>query len=277
MDASEEEALLAEEKSVLAEAQRQVERLRPLIKRGAASQSTMDAAELEALTSRSRMSAIETQINERRIVAPFDGKLGLRNVSVGGMAQPGTLITTIDDDSIMKLDFSVPEIYLPSLKEGGKINATAKAYEGEVFEGVVQSIDSRVDPMSRAVVVRALLENNEKKLRPGMLMRVELFKNPRNVIVIPEEALVPKGEKNYVFIVNQDGEEAKAKLVPIEMGSRRKGEVEVLSGISVGDQIVTHGTLRVQDGGAVKVEAKDNGNPPLQEMLQQNDDRAGEE
>src|SRR5690606_30901560 len=111
MDAAEEKALLAEQQSVLEEAKRQVERLKPLMERGAASQSAMDQAKLDLQTAKSRIAAIESRIQERRIVAPFDGKLGLRNISIGTLAQPGTLISTIDDDSIMKLDFSIPEIF----------------------------------------------------------------------------------------------------------------------------------------------------------------------
>lgn len=276
MDYAQEEALLAEERSVLAEAERQVERLRPLIERGATSRSTMDAAELEVQTAKSRIAAIESQIVERRIVAPFDGKLGLRNVSIGVMAQPGTLITTIDQDTIMKLDFSVPEVYIRAISEGGKITASAKAYPDEDFEGTVESVDSRVDAVTRAISVRALLDNENRKLKPGMLMRVRLYKDPRKTIVIPEEAIVPKGNKSYVFTVSGDGENAKASLVEIELGSRKKGVAEVISGLKEGDQVVTHGTIRIQDGASVAVKAKDNGNTPLIEMLNQDADRGDE-
>lgn len=269
MDYAEEQALLTEEQSVLAEAQRQVARLTPLIKRGATSQSTLDAAQLEAQTSRSRIAAIESQIHERRIIAPFDGKLGLRDISVGVMAQPGTLITTIDDDTIMKLDFSVPEVFLTSIKEGGKISAGAKAYPNEAFEGTVESVDSRIDAVTRAISVRALLKNDDLKLKPGMLMRVLLYKDPRKSIVIPEEAIVPKGDKNYVYTVSQAEGGHVASLVPIELGSRQKGIAEVLSGLKDGDQVVTHGTMKIQDGSHVIVKAKDNGNPPLADMLKQ--------
>ncbi|MBM9514768.1 efflux RND transporter periplasmic adaptor subunit [Desulfogranum marinum] len=269
MESAEEEALLAEEKSIVNEAKRQVERLRPLITRGAASQSTMDEAQLEMQTAQSRIAAIISQMKERHIVAPFDGKLGLRNISVGVMAQPGTLITTIDDDSKLKLDFSVPERYLPSIEEGGKITATAKAFPGRVFAGVVESIDSRVDTVSRAITVRAILENSEHKLLPGMLMRVVLQKNPRKAIVIPEEALVPEGNKNYVFTLSKEGNDKKVSFVAVKLGTRKKGMVEVLSGIKEGDRIVTHGTLRLQDGDRVVVRALDNDNPTLDEMLQQ--------
>lgn len=269
MDAAEEEAKLKEEQSVVDEAQRQVDRLKPLIKRGATSQSTLDEADLELQTAQSRLVAIQSQIDERLITAPFDGKLGLRNISIGAMAQPGTLITTIDDDTIMKLDFSVPEIYLPSLRDGGSIKAIAKAYPDEVFTGKVQSIDSRVDPLSRAVSVRALLDNADHKLRPGMLMRVKLQKSARIALVLPEESLVPRGEKNYVYVVQGYGEQAKVKFQEVELGSRRKGEVEIIDGLNDGDIVVTHGTLRLSDGASVIVKATETNNESLGELLQQ--------
>lgn len=269
MDYAEEAALLDEERSVLAEANRQVARLKPLVKRGATSKSALDAAELEAQTARSRIKAIESKIDERRIVAPFDGQLGLRHVSVGVMAQPGARMTTIDDDGVMKLDFSVPELYLPSIKAGGKITAKARAYPDEVFEGTVQSVDSRVDTVTRAISVRALLNNKDEKLKPGMLMRVQLYKNPRTAILVPEEALVPRGYKNYVFTVKEVEGKSVVILTLVEVGARSKGQVEVLSGLQEGDMVVTHGTFRIQDGGAVKVTAKDDGTTSLDNMLQQ--------
>lgn len=270
MDYAEEAALLVEEQSVLNEAQRQVNRLKPLIDRGATSASTMDQAELELQTAKARITAIQSQIQERRLIAPFDGKLGLRNVSVGVMAQPGTLITTIDDDSIMKLDFSVPEVYLASIREGGKITATAKAFENEVLEGTVESIDSRIDPVTRAISVRALLDNADHKLRPGMLMRVKLQKRPRQALIIPEEALVPRGDKSYVYVVSGDAAAPTVSFTAVELGARRRGVVEVISGVEQGMQIVTHGTLRLQDGDAVEIRAIDNDNPTLKDMLKQN-------
>ncbi len=276
MDAAEEKALLTEEQSVVNEATRQVARLKPLIDRGATSQSTMDEAELGLQTARARIAAIQSQVSERHIVAPFDGKLGLRNVSVGELAQPGTLITTIDDDSIMKLDFSVPEVYLPAIKEGSQVTATAKAFADEIFAGTVESIDSRVDPITRSISVRALLDNADYRLRPGMLMRVKLQKNPRRTIVIPEEALVPKGDKNYVYVITGDQAAPSVSMTAVTLGSRRKGEVEILSGIKEGAKIVTHGTLRLQDGASVMIKAQDQNNPSLDQMLKQNDASDGE-
>jgi membrane fusion protein, multidrug efflux system len=268
MDAAEEKALLMEQQSMLEEAERQVERLKPLMERGAASQSAMDTATLNLQTAKARIAAIESRIQERHIVAPFSGKLGLRNISVGTMAQPGTLITTIDDDQIMKLDFSIPDIFLSSLSEGDRIMASSKTFPERNFVGTVESIDSRVDPVTRAISVRALLNNEDQSLRPGMLMSVKLERNPRQTLIIPEESIVPRSSRNFVFVINK-GEQPTVSLAEVSLGSRRKGEVEILSGLEAGMQIVTHGTLRLQEGARVAVKASSQEKTSLEKILQE--------
>jgi membrane fusion protein (multidrug efflux system) len=269
MDMAEETARLKEERSRFAEAQRQVDRLKPLVAKGMTSKAAADTANLVLQTSIARIPAIQAQIDERRITAPFSGKLGLRNISVGSMAQPGTLITTIDDDSVMKLDFSVPDIFVSALKEGVAIEAETKAYPNQTFKGTLSSVDSRIDPITRSILVRTLLDNTDGLLKPGMLMRVKMQQNPRQALVLPEEALVPKGDKNYVYIVIQQGDIAVVKFQSVVLGTRRKGEVEVLSNLKEGDVVVTHGTLRLQNGSAVEVKAIDTGEESVKVMLEQ--------
>lgn len=275
MDAAQEKALLEEAKSVLAEAQKQVERLTPLVKQGATSESAMDTAQLNLQTAKARVAAIESQISERIVTAPFDGKLGLRNVSVGSMAQPGTLITTLDDDTVMKLDFSIPEVYLPALREGGKVTALARAFPDEIFEGVVASIDSRVDPVTRAISVRAVVDNADHTLRPGMLMRIKLQKNPRQALVVPEETLVPRGDRNFVFVLNEQGDKTVAVMQPVTLGARRNGDVEITDGLKAGDKVVTHGTLRLQDGAAVTIAAIQKSGQSLADLLREQNKQDG--
>jgi membrane fusion protein (multidrug efflux system) len=130
-------------------------------------------------TAKARLRAIESKLRDRLIIAPFDGAVGLRNVSVGALIEPGDVITTLDDNSVMKLDFTVPSIYLASIKSGTPIVATSPAFDKRRFEGQVSSIDSRIDPVTRAIVVRAILPNPERLLKPGLLMQVTLLKNPR--------------------------------------------------------------------------------------------------
>lgn len=269
MDAEEEIALKAEEQSRIREAERQIKRLRPLIARGSASESAIDDQRLQLRTAQARMRAIESRIRQRQIVAPFDGVLGQRNISVGALSQPGRVITTIDDDSVMKLDFAVPEIFLPVLRKGTNIVATASAWPNRVFTGTISSVNSRVDSVTRSISVRALLKNPDYKLLPGLLMRVQLQKNPRLALVIPEEALVASASNNYVMVVVAEGDKTTVDRRAVELGTRRQGEVEILSGLEQGESVVTHGTLRVRSGGAVVVKAVETNNETLTEMLEQ--------
>ncbi|NHN38035.1 efflux RND transporter periplasmic adaptor subunit [Pseudomaricurvus alcaniphilus] len=269
MDAAEELALKAEELSRLREAERQIKRLEPLISRGSAAVAELDEQRLQRQTSQARLQAIESQIGKRQITAPFDGVLGQRNISVGALAQPGALITTIDDDSVMKLDFAVPEIFLAALKKGGQVTARASAWPGEVFSGAIASISSRIDPATRSLSVRALLPNPDYKLRPGMLMRVRLQNNPRQALVIPEEALINRGHETAVMVIVSADGTTRVQKTAVELGTRRKGEIEITRGLTEGMQIVTHGSLRVSSGAEVIIKAEANADESLAHMLGQ--------
>jgi membrane fusion protein, multidrug efflux system len=161
---------------------------------------------------------------------------------------PGTVITTLDDSSVIKLDFSVPEVFLATLQEGLEISARTSAYPETEFKGKVSSIDSRLDPVSRAIVVRARIDNKDGRLKPGMFMTVKLIRSDVPALMLPEEALVPEGERKFVFAV-RDG---KAVRIEVQTGRRRPGEVEITSGLEDGDVIVTEGTQKIRDGAPVK-------------------------
>jgi membrane fusion protein (multidrug efflux system) len=268
MDTAEERAELAEERSRLENAQRQIERLEPLVQRGAASRSGLDDQRREMATAEARIQAIRSRINERRLVAPFDGVVGIRDISVGALAQPGTQIVTIDDDRVMKLDFAVPEVFLSTLKVGISIEAESKAYPDRFFTGTIASVNSRIDPLTRSIQARALLDNQDGLLKAGMLMRVLLQKEPRMALVIPEEALIVRGDETAVMVI-VPGDPATGRRQVVEIGNRRKGEVEIISGLQEGQQVVTHGGLRLSPGAAVEVRAVDQGNQTLTELLDQ--------
>lgn len=267
MDASEERAELAEQESSRAEAQRQVNRLSPLVKKGAASASILDENRRDLQGAQARIRAIQSRINQRVVKAPFDGVLGLRNVSVGALAQPDSIITTIDDDSIMKLDFAVPEIFLSALKTGVIIEAETEAYPGKIFKGEISNVDSRIDPITRSIQARAIIPNDEKLLKPGLLMQVELQKDPRKVILIPEEAITSVAKDTFVFVVSEKDGKTTAEKRKIKLGARQFGEAEILEGLEEGEKIVTHGTLRVKPGAPLKITAIDKGNESLDDLI----------
>lgn len=267
MDAAEERAELAEQSSFVQEAQRQVDRLRPLVAQRAASAATLDENLLELDAAKSRKNAIQSRIDLRVIKAPFDGVLGLRNISVGALVQPGTLITTIDDDTIMKLDFTVPEIFLSSLKQGMTIEATSEAFPNRSFLGQIAFIESRIDPISRSIRARALIDNKDVVLKPGLLMRVKVHKNPRKTVLVPEEAIITNAAQSFVFVVKQEAEAARAEQREVTLGTRAYGVVEIIEGLEQGEKIVTHGTLRVRAGAPLTITAEEKIDTPLSSLL----------
>ncbi len=271
MDAAEEEAQLAEEQSTLIEAKRQLDRVETLAAKGVSSESSFDERQLNVKTATARLKAIQSRINQRIIKAPFDGVIGLRNISVGALIQPGSLIANIDDDSIMKLDFSIPAIYISTLTPNMTIAATTKAYPKTIFEGKVHSIDNRIDPVTRSIIVRALIPNEQHQLKPGLLMRVTLSKNIRHSLVTPEETLTTTGTEQSVLVVKDTDEALTVEKRIITIGARHDGEIEVLSGLQVGERVVTHGIIRAQPGKPVKIIATQQGGESLQELLKQSD------
>lgn len=270
MDAREERAELAEERAILDEAKRRVDRLRPLVVQGAASEATLDQRMREMETAQARVQAVRSRINQRVIRAPYDGVLGLRNISVGALAQPGTVITTIDDMSVMKLDFPVPELYLSALRPGVALTARSNAFPDKMFSGTIAHVNSRIDPTTRTIQARALIDNAGGLLRPGLLMQVEMQKSQRSSVVIPEESLIPEGQTQSVFVVVEGDEGLIAEKRPVTIGTRSFGMVEVTEGIEAGERIVTHGTLRLRPGAAVSIRGMEAEDEPLPELLNQN-------
>lgn len=248
LDSQQVRANLAEAEAALADSRSQYDRSRELYATKALSEAQLDQLRATLKMNEARVAGARSQLNDTIIRAPFSGRVGLRNVSVGSFVSPTTVITTLDDTSVIKLDFSVPEVFLTTLKEGLQINARTTAYADASFSGKVSSIDSRLDPISRAVLVRATIENRDGRLKPGMLMTVNLMRAEAPALLIPEQALVPEGERKFVFSVRDD----KAVRLEVKTGRRRPGAVEILDGVSEGDVVVIEGTQKIRDGVPVK-------------------------
>jgi membrane fusion protein (multidrug efflux system) len=238
---AEENAQLREAEANVLEAQQQYIRTKELVDRGNASGATLDTQQRRVDESQSRLEALKARMADRLIRAPFDGVLGLRQISAGSLISPTTAITTLDDIDIINLDFSVPERFVSTLKVGQSVSATVEAYPERIFEGMVKSIDSRIDPATRSVIVRAEVPNRDKALKPGMLMAVEVVSRQWEGLAVPEESVVPTGGQNFVFVIENE----KSVRKQVELGLRRPGYVEVLSGLSGGEKVVTEGTLRL--------------------------------
>lgn len=196
-----------------------------------------------------QVEAARARLEHTIIRAPFAGRVGLRRISPGSFVNTDTVITTLDDVSSIKLDFTVPETFLTVLIEGMNIDAHSLVYPDRVFSGTVASIDTRLDPVSRAVQVRAMLPNEDGLLKPGMFMSVDLKRDRGDVVVAPEQAIVPEGGNQYVFVV-ADGIAEKRR---VELGRRIPGFVSIESGLEAGESVITEGTHKVRDGSPVEV------------------------
>jgi membrane fusion protein (multidrug efflux system) len=240
----EEEASLAEARANLDDAENQLRRQQEIHDKGLGSASDFDLARSRAAAQQARLNTVVARLKDRVITAPFSGLLGFRQVSPGTLVSANTPITSIDDISTIKLDFTVPETFLGTMNEGAKIIAESVSYPDRKFEGIVKTVGSRVDPVTRAVTVRAHVPNEDHALRPGMLLTVQVVTAEHLALVVPEGAVFQVQNRAYVFTaVDQT-----AHQTQIDVGSRRFRVVEVLSGLKEGDVIVTEGIVKLRDG-----------------------------
>ena len=245
----EEKARLAALDVDLQEANRQLKRVANLAKKNAASEQLLDEQQAKVNALIAEMNVLKTQMLALQVRAPFDGVLGLRQVSVGALVRPGDAITTLDDLSTLKVDFNIAEVHLPSVAIGQNIRATSIAYPDETFTGQILSIGSRVDAATRAIQIRANINNENFKLRPGMLLQINLQKKLLNTLVLPEASLVPIEDKQFVFVVKDDA----VTRTQVKIGLRKPGIVQIISGLAEGDLVVVEGALKLRDGSKVKV------------------------
>ena len=249
LDGSQARAELAIAEAAVTESRSQYKRSRELYTTKALSEAQLDQIEAALKANEARVAVAQAKLRDTMIRAPFAGRVGLRRISLGSLVNPGAVITTLDDTATIKLDFTVPETNLSALTPGLPITATSIAYPGTTFEGKVSSVDSRVDPSTRSVTVRALVPNPDNLLKPGMFLNVRLSRGATDALLVPEQALVPQQGDVFVFLL--EGDTVAKRL--IRTGQRRVGDVQVLQGLSAGDLVVTEGTQKLRDGAKVTI------------------------
>ncbi len=272
LDQAEEQADLKRAQAFRGERKLALDRLQQLEERKLTSPDEIDRTRLELAQADASIAVIKTRISDRVIRAPFDGIVGLRHISVGALVETGDLITTLDDTRQIKLDFSVPSVFLAELKPGLKIRARAIALGNKEYLGQVKSIDSRVDPVTRSIQVRAMLANPDGSILPGLLMQVDLLRNTRKALVIPEASLLPLADRQYVMVrVDKDGKDTVEKRL-VKIGMRLPGYVEIIEGLRSGEQVVTHGNSKVKPGDDLDVLAVDDGSVDISTILKNQKD-----
>ena len=232
----------------LSESRSLYDRSKSLADTQAISASNLDELLAQVRVDEASVEAAKARLDNTIIRAPFSGRVGLRRVSPGSFVDTSTVITTLDDVNSIKLDFSVPETFLTVLSAGMNISAHSLVYPDREFSGTVASIDTRLDPVSRAVQVRAILPNEDGLLKPGMFMSVDLQRDRGELIVAPEQSIVPEGGSQYVFVVSNGIVEKRL----VVLGRRIPGYVAIDSGLEAGEAVITEGTHRVRDGSQVE-------------------------
>lgn len=241
-------ASLEQAEATYAEADRLYRRQKELAEQQLVARSTLDTQLALRDAAAARVQQMKADIGDRTVRAPFAGVLGIRQVSPGSLITASTVIATLDDVSRMYVDFQVPEAALATVDNGDAVNATTAAWPGRTFEGVVETVDARVDPATRAVTVRAVFANPDRALRPGMLLNVNLFRPERRALVIPEIAVVQVGRDTFVYRVKAD---SSVEQVTVSTGVRREGRVEITEGLKAGDRIVVDGTGKLRPGAKI--------------------------
>jgi len=248
LDQDETKAQLQSAKVQKQEHERELKRLETLLSRKAATSRDVDARKTMLALSQSSIKEIEARLDELTIRAPFAGVLGMRELSPGALLQPSQTITTLDAIDTLNLDFTMPSLQLSHIEVGTALQARSDALDGRVFKGHITAINTRIDPITRAVLVRAALDNNDGKLQPGLLMRVNIVANPRQALVVPEESITQKQEQHFLTLINPEG---KVEIRPVTIGQRHDGGVEIIAGLSENEQVIVRGMGFVKPGQAV--------------------------
>ena len=248
LDSREQSARVAETRAALQDSERQLDYMKQLIERGAVSQDELEATTTQVEQQRAALRAQEVILSDYTIRAPFSGTLGLHDISVGASIQTGSVITTLDDLSVLNLTFELPENLLGSMQPGQKITARSNAWPNDYFIGHVDAIDSRINPNSLTFRARVVLPNPDIKLRPGLFMQLQIPVVQRETLVVPVHSILYDGGRNFVFVINDNDTVSRREVVT---GRNRHGLMEIIKGLTAGERIVDEGIAKVREGSQI--------------------------
>ena len=191
---------------------------------------------------------IIASLKDRNIIAPFEGRLGKREITPGILGNNNSIIATLDDSTKLKVDIKLPENYVGILKNGLKVQATSDAFN-KIFSGEVKTVSSRVDPTSRSILAQIEILNPNLELIPGILLNIKVIYDERDSLSIPEESLIIQGDNKFVYLIENNV----LKRKNVKVGLRNFGKIEILSGLEIGDNIVAEGTNKVRNKAKVKI------------------------
>ncbi|MGR3315975.1 MAG: efflux RND transporter periplasmic adaptor subunit [Roseovarius indicus] len=231
------------------EQEQALSRARQLRETNAISQATLEDTIARLAEAGAQLDRARRRLDDRTIKAPFAGVVGLTEIDPGARVSEGDIITRLDDLSEVIVEFALPETLFAQVRTGLGVTATSAAFPDRTFEGRIEAVDSRIDPVSRAFRTRAVIPNRDSVLPAGMFMSLTLTLSEAEALVVPEAAIIFQAAETYVFTVTDDI----ATRVPVKTGQRRGGYVAIEGGLEEGTGVVVRGLQRVRDGGAVTV------------------------
>jgi len=250
---NEEDAQILQAQSAVSIAKLEADRWTALAERGVAPRQQAEQFQAAYRSAQANLAAVEARRGDRVIRAPFSGVIGFSDIAPGALISPGTAIATLDDVSVIRVDFDVPDRYLPVLRRGTPVLAKNDSYPDQIYSGVIADVDTRIDERTRSVKARAEFRNPNRLMKPGMLMRVSIERGVRQALAAPEAAVQFNGPQAFVYLIGRRGPAAVAQQRPIVSGIIEKGFVEVKDGLAAGDQIVADGLNRIQPGMTITV------------------------
>lgn len=253
LKATEQDAGLAQSQAKALQAEREYGRWKTLSDKGFASKSALDQYEAAWISAKADVAAAKARQGDRVIRAPFAGVVGLSDIAPGALINPGAAIVTLDAIDTIRVDFQIPDAQLASVHEGQAITASVDAYPGEKITGRIAKLDTRIDERTRALTARAEFPNPNRKLKPGMMLRVAVARGTRQTLAAPESALAVQGDSAFVYVITQQGDKTIAEQRPVTTGARQDGFVELKDGVTAGEKLVADGLNKIQPGQAVRL------------------------
>ena len=250
---TEQDAGLAQAQAKLNQAKQEYDRWLTLNQKGYAAQTSVDQYKAQYLSAQADVEAAKARQADRTIRAPFAGVVGLSDVAPGALVNPGSPIVTLDDVSAMRVDFPVPERFLAQLREGQAITARVDAYPGQSFQGRIAKLDTRVDERTRAITARAEFPNPDRKLKPGMLIRVGISHGAHQGLGAVETAVSVQGDNAFIYVLHPQGQRTITEQRPVITGLRQDNWVELTDGAQPGERIVADGLNKIQPGQPVRI------------------------
>lgn len=249
LEDDQEQAALRSAAASAAQAESHYQRLQTLAEQGLVSHYERDRQRQALDMAQAELDLARIMLDQRTIRAPFSGILGFRQISLGTLVQPGTGIVTLDALEKVRVAFSIAEPLIANVRVDDAIEAGTAAHRGVEFAGRIETIGTRVDELTRAVPVQAIIDNRDARLMPGMMLMIRTVGRPRSLTYVPEAALAPENARQFVWRVDKDDI---VERVSVELGTRGEGWVEIRTGLSIGDRVVLEGTGNLRSGRAVR-------------------------